>query len=345
MKITAPATLIPGLDVRKNKTGFVAVRLHYSADPEGWPPDAVEAKRNELPGWMFRKEFDIEFGAQSGQPVFEQEWTDAQLQHIRNPLFRMDIEDNGLVNTPAGRLRVYGDTGVHLLNDDDGRQRRFAIGVDVSEGVASSESALVVLDCDNTDGPRQAAEMGDPSITPADLGRFVAATAKHFNDALVCCVRKMHGVTALRAMIDAGCSHLWHHRIADRLVEQQAEALGWAKGEATESLMGPLIDAMHHERIRLRSDELLRQLGEYIYDVSGRITHQRLADLNEQLRQRHGDRAIALALAVKAAKDVGRFIPYGSKPDPRHKREAEYIGQSGDALLRRLNARAAKARG
>jgi hypothetical protein len=302
MPVTEQVKLMPGFEAKLNKTGFVAFRLHYTADPEGWTPELIKAKRAALSGWGFRREMDIEFRAQAGQPVFELGWLDWQRQRLQEPVCRMDQDYQGLTETGAGRLWVYARAE---------RGRRYALGMDVSEGVTASESTIVVLDCDHTDGPRQVAEMGDASITPADLGRFGAAVAKYFNNAVVCCVRKMHGITTLRSLIDAGCENLWHHRLQDRLVEEQAESLGWAKGEATdESLIGPLVDALHHQKFILRSEELLRQLGEYIYDVAGRVTHQRLAELNVALRHRHGDRAVGLALALQAARDVGAFLPY-----------------------------------
>lgn len=59
-----------GLQVRRRANGFVAVRLHYSADPEKEEKWAAmtKAAMNNVP--QFEREFELNFDAVSGTPVF-----------------------------------------------------------------------------------------------------------------------------------------------------------------------------------------------------------------------------------------------------------------------------------
>lgn len=59
------------LQTRTCRSGFLAVRVHYSVDPQTWTPDRIEAIRAALPGWRWRKEYEIDFTARGGQKVFD----------------------------------------------------------------------------------------------------------------------------------------------------------------------------------------------------------------------------------------------------------------------------------
>lgn len=59
------------LETRTCKSGFLAARLHYSVDPQSWPPQRLAAIRAAMPGWKWRKEYEIDFTARSGQKVYD----------------------------------------------------------------------------------------------------------------------------------------------------------------------------------------------------------------------------------------------------------------------------------
>jgi hypothetical protein len=59
------------LETQKNKSGFHAIRLHYSVDPNLWPIDRITAIKSAIPGWRWRKEYEIDFAARGGQKVYE----------------------------------------------------------------------------------------------------------------------------------------------------------------------------------------------------------------------------------------------------------------------------------
>ncbi len=59
------------MEIRKCKTGFLAIRLHYSDDPFLWPEERIQAVKSALPGWRWQKEYEIDFSARGGQKVYD----------------------------------------------------------------------------------------------------------------------------------------------------------------------------------------------------------------------------------------------------------------------------------
>lgn len=63
-----------GLDITKSDEGYSVVSLHYTADPEKDTPEWLAQAIKPYPGGQtnpyFRKEFEIDFEAVAGQPVY-----------------------------------------------------------------------------------------------------------------------------------------------------------------------------------------------------------------------------------------------------------------------------------
>lgn len=325
MKITQPTVLIPAkpdgttgaaLTAKPTATGFVAVDLGPDADPIAMTPEILAGERAGLPGWRFQKEYCRNFGAQAGMPVFEQSWLDALAPGIVDaPLHMSWSSITGTVtHDPDGDIRVWKrpDTPLEALSGVSGlRYRPCGIGIDVGEGVGASDSTIQVFFADNRE---QAAEYASNVVKPTDLGRIAVALARHYNSATICCVRKMHGITTLRAIMDdCGYRQVWRAKTNDRIVEQDTSSYGWPGGEASSPyLFGTWMDAIQHKQTILHSQTCLDQHRQYIYDPNGRITHQSLANLPPEVRERHGDLVIGCALAYRACLDAcGATIEQG----------------------------------
>jgi len=59
------------LEIRKCKSGFTAVRVHYSIDPQLWPAERIANVKSAIPGWRWQKEYEIDFNARGGQKVYD----------------------------------------------------------------------------------------------------------------------------------------------------------------------------------------------------------------------------------------------------------------------------------
>lgn len=306
---TERTIVIPGMSVARNRTGFMAVDLSYRADPDGWDDGRIAATKAAVPAWKWAKEMERDWEAQSGIPVFDNTALAKQREGARNPFYYMDLDENGnLERRPHGRLRVFMDPRDQprgLPSGMVGVTRSFAIGSDVSEGVGASDSTIEVFSVDTRE---QAAELADNMITPSQLGRFLVAVAKYYNNALICCVRKMHGLTVLREIVDSGYRNVWHSRIESRVFPKRAKDMGWPKGESSDEMFYDTYkNALESHELHLRSLACIEQHTQYIYDGSGRITHQGLADMPVTLRLRHGDMVIGCALAWRACVDAPKF--------------------------------------
>ena len=323
MLISEPTQIDVGISARPTATGFVSVDLAYQADPIAFTPEVIATERAGLPGWRWEKEYERAWNAQAGQPVFETEWIEMQRPRIEEPLMRArwDPEAKGLGAKPVseGHPAIvaddHGPIRIYRLPSQKpdvmpagivGLRRACGIGIDVGEGVGQSDSTVQVFFADNNE---QAAEYASNTVRPADLGRIAAALARFYNDALICCVRKMHGITVLRTIMDE-CRYpfMWRSKPTDRMMEMDAKSYGWPGGEATSPyLFGKWTDAMQYDVVQLHSLTTLDQHRQYIYDSSGRITHQARADLNVQVRERHGDLVVACALAYRACLDMPKY--------------------------------------
>jgi len=308
-----PVELMPGLSVSPLSTGMVRVRLHYSADPVISSPenlDTLAAMMGGRDSWRWAKEMELDFEAQSGEAVFDRRWLDRQRKHVRTPLATMDIDSRGrLVRRPNGRVRIFmepDDLPAGLPETVESLDRTFGIGMDVGAGTGASDSTIQVF-C--VQGREQAAAFNSNRITPSDLGRLAVAVARYYNDALICCVQKMHGITAIRAMVEAGYPHIWQSRRITGRTEERINALGWPKGELTDKeLLDRWIDALASDPpgTVLHDFETLEQHRQYLYDEMGRPALSRMTVLNVTARQQHGDLVVACALANRACMDLPR---------------------------------------
>jgi hypothetical protein len=318
MRITAPQVLIHGnktdigLMARPNRNGFIAVDVGLGADPETFTDDLVAEEQAGMPGWRWRKEYLRDWGAQTGQPVFDNLWLAAQRQ-IRDPA-ASPLSPSGLEGL---RRWVLPDSlPKELPKGSISAVRQFGIGVDVSEGVGASDSTIQVFTVDTRE---QAACFADNRIHPPDLARLIEKVARYYNNALVCIVRKMHGITVIRTLVDE-CRYamVWRTKVLTKPTIQNAADLGWPGGEASSPfLFGDWVDQIQYEKTTLHDITTLDQHRQYIYDERGRITHQILAELPPDVRERHGDLVVACALAHLACKDSPKYSrPKGAAGPP-----------------------------
>ena len=321
MIITEATAVAPGITARLNKTGWVAVDLSYEADPVAFTPQIIETEKARMPDWMWEQEYCRNFSAQVGKPVFAPAWLRMQEPYITPPLWRFTWQRRAkkLVSDQDGDVLVW----IHPESQPPGKPpgmetvvRSFAMGLDIGEGVGRSDSAIVGFVGDTKE---QAFEFRSNELTPNEMGSLAAALGRMFNQALVLCVRKMHGLTTIREMIDTeGYGRLWMDTIKDKYTEVTSDRIGWRGAEASdENLFGPWRKAIQENLVTIHSAELKHQLGQYVFDEFGRIVHQTLVNESVQLRQRHGDVAVAGGLAWRAACDLPLFeaqVPIDDAP-------------------------------
>ena len=128
--ITEQTVLAPGLTAMPTRRGFVSVDLAPEADPIALTPEILDREKERLGcirnadgtwrlSWRYRKEYLRDFTAQQGKPVFDLEWLQTQQPRLRNPLWRMDLDETGrhrvrhaVLWHRHGRLRGRGCIGL-----------------------------------------------------------------------------------------------------------------------------------------------------------------------------------------------------------------------------------------
>ena len=318
MRILTPTVLMPGFTAMPTSRGPVSIDLQVEADPITFTPEFIEREMLKYGcykkpdgewflSWKWQKEYRCNFEAQMGMPVFE--YMDRQRANLREPLYCMDLDDDGkLIKRDKGRLRVFVEPDSQPCAYPEGVEqveRQFGIGMDVGAGVEKSDSTIQVMCVDNFE---HAAEFACNRITPTDLGRFATAVGWYFNEALINCVSKLHGITTIRAMRDAGYGFFWYDRKVFGFTEIATKNLGWSRGEASSSLLfDTWVDVLSRDEVILHGLETWNQHSQYIYDERGKITHQALINLPPDVRERHGDLVVGVALSYRACCDLPKF--------------------------------------
>lgn len=300
-------------------TGLVRLDIDMEADPEGLSPKIIEELARQMGGrnsWRFRKEMLRQPDAQSGVSVFPPEWLDLQQhKHVRPPLKRMEVSASGeLYEKSDGRLFIWippDQMPRDLPSDATAAMLTFGMGMDVGAGTGQSNSTILGF---ATQAMEQAFEFASNSVSPTALGRIAAAIGRFYNEAMICCVQKMHGITTIRAMVDEGYPNLWRNVSHDTLTERAGSRIGWVHGENSKTLLmdqlgGSLegsadVDLMSSRGVIIHSRELLTELGQYIYDDNQQMVLSKNKGLNPSARKAHGDRVVGAGLGVRACMDL-----------------------------------------
>jgi len=319
--IEASTVLMPDFTVRPCSTGFVAVDLGMGADPEAFTEEVIESEARRMGGrdsWRFRKEYLRDFDAQSGQPVFDPRWIDVQRARQRNPKFCMRVDSTSkLVRCAgAGPIKIFvepGDRppGMPLRAVD----RQVGIGADIGEGVGGNDSAAVGLFADTGE---EAFEFRANNIRPDKFGLALVELGRMYNTALICPVRKAHGITTLRAMVDAGYGRIWRSRDPRRYTQTPTNLLGWPWGEVTHNnlLLDKWSAVLERDGVVLYGMDLIEEHSQFIFDDNGRPTVQSGKTLSLDARARHGDLVIAAGLANIAVADMPKYRNVKTLPSP-----------------------------
>ena len=194
------------------------------------------------------------------------------------------------------------------------------IGVDVSAGTGSSNSALCAWD---TVTHEKIAEYVDPYIRPEALAYYAVALAKWLGHAKLIWEQNGPG-----RQFGARVQELMYNNIYLRsqstTIENKATIIpGWAPTKESKLLLlGNYRDAIESGTCANRSKISLEETLEYVYGTGGGVEHSRAKNKTDPsgAGASHGDRVIADALAWKCIDGYGKGkqkpelpkAPYGS---------------------------------
>lgn len=149
---------IEGLVVKDNKSGFKAVRLHYTADPVKRSLEWVGKAKAGMPSWAWAREYEIDFSARGGKLIYDM-WDanihEVVLGDIPDTWTRYRCVDQGLANpTVCDWAAVNPQGDVHFYREYYQAEQTIAENCQNIVALTSKENIYV--------------SYGDPSIFQRD---------------------------------------------------------------------------------------------------------------------------------------------------------------------------------
>jgi hypothetical protein len=170
---------------------------------------------------------------------------------------------------------------------------RYAIGVDVAEGVGQDSSTIIVIDFSEKI-PRVVAEYESKKIPPDILAYEVKRGAERYKDSIVAVERNNHGHTTI-ATLKGIYPNLYTEVKEDRVSDTVTEKLGWiTTGASKPKMLYELKQALEQGQLDIPSKYILEELRSYDKEDMSVVKFK-----SDQTK--HWDRVMALAICYQMA--------------------------------------------
>lgn len=257
----------------------------------------------------------------------QQFFSDARLSKIgkeciQPPKHRGDLRfdyDNPLGTVtftpdPDGNLLLWCDllAGTPLLDGDA------CVGCDISSGLGESRTSNSVACAFERNSGHQIAEFATNRLTPDKFASYSLALSKWLHNAQLNWETNGSVGAAFTASIKAiGYHNIYYREVRDRLLKKKTKSPGWGSsiGKKSEILgaagNGGLRAAIYEGKCVIRSELLLEECRQFIYDENGNVVHAGSTDKADRANRNedHGDRVIAAAVAWLTVLDRPRQTP------------------------------------
>lgn len=290
--------------------------------------------------------------------VFDHEILAKVKKGLRNPAYTGEIQysfsDFGMED--SYRVQFEQRSGIQnfkwwgpLIDDRPNQGHNYIIGCDISFGTGASNSVAEIYDVNTKE---QVGELADPVIPIAGFADLVVALCYWTGgtvDPFLIWESNGPGESFRERILEHGYANVYMQTREDMKTRKPTEKYGWRSNTSAKewlfsefniALSEGLKDNPVYNSLKIYSDELYKELTDYIFSESGsEIITSSTADLSTGARRRHGDRATAMALCVLACRDQipgevknRKKIPFGSfayyknreeslqKEDKRHKK-------------------------
>lgn len=228
--------------------------------------------------------------------------TGIQRQRSRTqPARRCEVVRGQLVDQPSGRWHVFQEPGDDAV---------LVAGVDPSYGTGAANGVVAVLD---TSDNSLVAEYVCPHTPPYDLAREIVQSAKSWlrgvADLFVAFEVNGPGASLVHDFERLHYRSLYRQNVLNTTNEKRTKRVGWlSTRQSKRILFGDLARALHDDTIQIACEDTVQELEDTVIYSDGGIGPARLEiDETSQAREAHGDRVVALALALMAAKNAPRL--------------------------------------
>jgi len=280
--------------------------------------EAIDAARETLPDEIFERDY-MAVPHDDARSFFRSQVLEKQRElFVRKPVRRrFSHQTNELTDDPGGNWYCWGGPVYSKCTN-------YVFGIDISAGVASSNSVLAVMDKETGE---VVAEYVDPHISPEDLAELAinagrTVFAGQCGSALICWEANGPGEGWFRHLLRAGYTNIYYQHREGSRGERKGRRYGWhstrpLKIDRLGDLRAAMVDRPgQRRRIIVHSDVCLDEMGRYIYMDDGSVGPDTVSDMISGARASHGDRVIAYMLCLMASTDAWRHIKPKVKPKP-----------------------------
>lgn len=254
------------------------------------------------------QELDRDYGGSSFR-VFGNDFMDKAEATRRAATHVGDIDFDTKTLDPSIDFVENGPLKLWLPVDAKGKPPHgsYVIGCDVSNGLGgsfTSASALIAFDV-TTGEHTQVAEWASRTVPPQEFADLAISFAKWLNDAFLCWEHNGPGSGFTSRVLHQKYSNIYYRRSLTRRKKAKRMEPGWWTDEKSKvAMFSDLRQGVRENAVVLRSPELIKECQHYVYK-NGKIEHGLIAGASDDAKGvSHGDRVIAAAIAIQAAKDT-----------------------------------------
>lgn len=272
-----------------------------------WTPWLGEQMKRRDTIDMAQNVFATEIGSGSNffsPAVVTSHMNEHGLAGIRSELLR-----GRLVPDPNGRWRIYKEGDLN---------REYVMFADPAYGTGSANSAVAVMDAESRE---LVAEFIDPNIPPYDLSNEMVSMAmtayRGRRHPLIGWEVNGAGAAMHHDFIRIGYHEVYRQRMVGTTTERMTVRYGWNSSRRSKrTILSNLARMMAQGECVIPSEDVLREMLDYVIMEDGGIEAGCTRDLSSGARESHGDRVIALAGALMLCDEgVGPERPEPSLPE------------------------------
>jgi hypothetical protein len=200
------------------------------------------------------------------------------------------------------------DGNYHLWTQLDHKRRPprhvYSVGCDICTGLGGNYTSNSVIEVVDLVTMEQVFEYATNHEPPKDFADIAIAVAKFFYDAYLSWEANGPGGGFTQQVKTRQYGNIYYRKSLHKTGNVKTKEMGWWTDARTKEMMfGYLGSQVRSQEFSIRSDLLSKECGQYVY-VNGQIDHVLNAGADDSAKGKaHGDRVIAMGVALMAAKD------------------------------------------
>ena len=316
-----------------------------------WYDRQCEEHGNDM--LFIAQELDREYSGSKGRP-FPQAALDRVGSYVREPLltgmlrfdhdFPDDVESMDFELGDGHKFDLWCPLDSHGFLPT----ARYAVGVDLSQGVGGEASSNSCLEIFNMDTREQVGELAINTIPPVEFAQLSVAVCywlgKGMGTPYLAWESNGLGVPYMKEVLRLGYANVFYAHTDEYKKSGKRSGKPGYHNSSVELMISPLRSAIVNVNYTIRSGALLEECAQYVIGDDGKPMHPRSKTARDGSGKgvSHGDRVIAAAMAVRAIDDRmnPRKLRKGEKPVPQIVPPDSFAGRmaSREQSMRRAKA-------